>query len=197
MLCHFCRLKHLPDFLLQILMFYVFLEAYCSDLVNELQEANKLMVVRNLKNGNLQTIASAKTVKNKNNNQKIMSENIFGSNYILDQDNTNMKKESFSNLHKKIMPSNSGLIQTISMDLKPDRDNFLPQRALHGSRSTRKKVMDGESKSPNLSSSTLTQLYHDRLLISRDDNIGLIMADYGNQHVDHKQHQDEKGNSLN
>ena len=67
MLCHFCRLKYLPDFLLQILVLYVFLEAYCTDLVNELQEANKLMVVRNLNNDNVQTIASPKKVKNNNN----------------------------------------------------------------------------------------------------------------------------------
>lgn len=173
-------------------MFYVFLEAYCTDLVNELRESNKLIVVPNLNNGNVQTIASAKKV-NHNNNQKIITENIFGSNYILDQNNANMKKESSLNLQKKIMPSNSGLIQTISMDLKPDRDNFLPRRALHGSRSTGKKVMDGESKSPNLSSSTLPLMYHDRLAISSDDDIGLIMADYDNEHVHHKHDQDEKG----
>ena len=78
---------------------------------------------------------------------------------------------------------NSGLIQTISMDLQPDRDTFLP---LNTQRDRR--IIDRERRSPHSSYLSLVTINHDGLVINNDPPPNYFSDDVNYLHGMHQQH---------
>ena len=193
MLCHCCKLRRFQNFVFQIFLGCVFLEMYCTHFVDELQQRNKLMNFANFQNENDVIEASTYTLRDKLRDNNGMSNDLFESSHIIDRENKDLRNVFATHPKNKMMQSDSGLIQTITMDLKPDRDNRLPQKALQRSSDAGKRVMDGESRFPNSYFSTLPLVHHDRLLVSYDDEKKNFIPDYKSENIHYKWNQPERG----
>ena len=193
MLCHCCKLRRFQNFAFQMLLCCIFLEMYCTHFVDELQHRNKLLDFANFRNENGAIEASTYVTRDKLRDNDGMSEDTFEYSYISNRENSDLRNVFTTHPQNKIMQSNSGLIQTITMDLKPDRDNLLPQKALQRSSDAGKRVMDGESQFPNSHFFTLPLVHHDRLVVSYGDKKKNLFDAYKSENVHHKWHQHERG----
>jgi hypothetical protein len=77
----------------------------------------------------------------------------------------------------------SGLIQTISMDLQPDRDTFLPLNT-----QSDRRIIDRERRSPHSSYLSLATIHHDGLVINNDPRPQYFHDDVNYLHGVHQQH---------
>ena len=193
MFCHCCKLRHFQNFVFQILLGCVFLEMYCTHFVDELQQRNKLIDFAYFQNENDVIEASTYALRDNHRDNNGVSKDLFESSHIFHRENKGLRNVFPTHPQNKIMQSNSGLIQTITMDLKPDRDYLLPQKALQRSSDAGKRVMDGESRFPNSYFSTLPSVNHDRLLVSYDDEKKNFIDDYKSENIHYKWHQHERG----
>ena len=193
MFCHSCKLRCFQNFVFQILLGCVFLEMYCTHFVDELQQRNKLIDFAYFQNENDVIEASTYALRDKLRDKNGMSKDLFESGHIFHRENNNLRNVFATHPQNKIKQSNSGLIQTITMDLKPERDNLIPQKALQRSSDAGKRVMDGESQFPNSYFSTLPLVHHDRLVVSYDDKKKIFIDDYKSENIHYKWHQHERG----
>ena len=80
-----------------------------------------------------------------------------------------------------MVQSSSGLIQTISMDLQPDRDTFLPLNTQNDRR-----IIDRERRSPHSSYLSLATIHHhDGLVINNDPPTKYFSDDVNYLHQQH------------
>ena len=194
MLCHCCELRRFQNFVFQMLLCCIFLDMYCTHFVDQFQQRNMLLEFPNFKNENGVIEASFTYVmRDKLKDKNGIVEDKFESNYISYRENKDLRNMFTTHPQNKIMQSSSGLIQTITMDLKPERDNLIPQKALQRSSDAGKRVMDGESQFPNSYFSTLPLVHLDRLVVYYDDKKKIFIDDYQSANIHFKWHQHERG----
>ena len=203
MLCNFCRLKHFQEFAFQILLFYAFVEVYYTHLADEYLERKKIVTESIFKYGSVEVVATTNFNNNKITKVMDVLENLLEPIHILNQENIEGLKAShsvhnFKTSFKQFEPGNpiiqssSGLIQTITMDLKPDRDTFLPSRTQQRNIDRGRSVANDESKFPNLSYSTLAIIHHDSLVASGDNEMDHFRAKSRIEDVHHQWHPDKR-----
>ena len=192
MVCCGKQSRNFPNIGLRMLFFYVFFSynIHCTDKLVKKELSSKPYEV-NKDCSHIQTYSREYDVESLTSTLKSvypLETNVMDEHTPRISIQTLKRSTPFPNFtHDKRYPIhtnlvNSGLIQTISMDLQPDRDTFLPLNT-----QSDRGIIDRERRSPHSSYFSLATIQHDGLVIDNDPPTKYFSDDVNYLHSVHQQ----------